>query len=70
VGELACGPENCRPEDAHPCHPADGRLKKIVLDTGSTREVFYQDTDSSHAYVTGKNKHIRKTLDKKSAGTG
>lgn len=42
------------------------RLKKISLATGSTREYFYQDTNSSHAYVADKNKHLRKTLDKKS----
>ena len=47
----------------------DGRLKKIVLDTGSTREFFYQDTNDSHAYVASKNSHLRKTLDKKSGGT-
>nr|HMS57043.1 hypothetical protein [Fimbriimonadaceae bacterium] len=35
----------------------------------ATREFFYQDTNSSHAYVVSKNKHLRKTLDKKQAGT-
>jgi RHS repeat-associated protein len=52
----------------------DGRLKKITLkfqtnDKKSTREVFYQDTSDAHAYVANKNKHLRKTLDKKQAGT-
>ncbi|MFN8138567.1 MAG: hypothetical protein U0R49_02095 [Fimbriimonadales bacterium] len=52
----------------------DGRVKKITLrntssTTKTTRESFYQDTDSSHAYVANKNKHLRKVLDKKQAGT-
>jgi hypothetical protein len=52
----------------------DGRLKKIIYkfdtsDKRSTREVFYQDTNDSHAYVSGKNKYLRKTLDKKQSGT-
>ncbi|HMS57141.1 MAG TPA: hypothetical protein PKA27_17290, partial [Fimbriimonadaceae bacterium] len=52
----------------------DGRLKKITLrstagSNKATREFFYQDTNSSHAYVASKNKHLRKTLDKKQAGT-
>jgi len=46
---------------------SDGRLKKIVLDSTATREYFYQDTNDSHAYVAGKNSHLRKTLDKTSA---
>lgn len=56
-------------EDTAHLYLSDGRLKKITLSTGSTREIFYQDTDSSHAYVSSKNKHLRKTLDKKSGGT-
>jgi YD repeat-containing protein len=47
----------------------DGRLKKYTLANGATRELFYQDTDSSHAYVADKNTHLRATLDKKSGGT-
>ncbi|MFY9233102.1 MAG: RHS repeat-associated core domain-containing protein [Fimbriimonadaceae bacterium] len=47
----------------------DGRIKKIVLANGCTRELFYQDTNDSHAYVAGKNTHLRKTLDKKADGT-
>ena len=47
----------------------DGRIKKIVLANGCTRELFYQDTNDSHAYVAGKNTHLRKTLDKKANDT-
>jgi len=47
----------------------DGRLKKIILDSTATRELFYQDTNDSHAYVASKNSHLRKTLDKKANGT-
>jgi YD repeat-containing protein len=51
----------------------DGRLKKLIykFDTSnkrSTRDIFYLDTNDSHAYVTGKNKYLRKTLDKKQSG--
>lgn len=52
----------------------DGRLKKITLlfqtaSNKSTREYFHQDTNDSHAYVSGENRRLRKTLDKKQAGT-
>lgn len=52
----------------------DMRLKKITLKNQSstkksTREFFYQDTSDAHAYVASKNNHLRKTLDKKQAGT-
>jgi YD repeat-containing protein len=47
---------------------SDGRLKKISLPNGATREVFYQDTDSAQAYVSGKNPWLRRILDKKSGG--
>jgi RHS repeat-associated protein len=52
----------------------DGRLKKITYkfetsDKKSTREFFYEDTNDSHVYVSGRAKFLRKTLDKKQAGT-
>ncbi|HVL37999.1 MAG TPA: hypothetical protein VM328_01285, partial [Fimbriimonadaceae bacterium] len=46
----------------------DGRLSLISLPNGAAREFFYQDTTDLHAYVSGKNRHLRKTLDKKSGG--
>jgi RHS repeat-associated protein len=52
----------------------DGRLKKITVKNNQigkkeTREYFYQDTSDAHAYVSNKNKHLRRTLDKKNDGS-
>ncbi len=61
------------PDETKHEYLTDNRLKKITLrfqsaSAKSTREVFYQDTSDAHAYVAGKNSHLRKTLDKKQAG--
>jgi RHS repeat-associated protein len=53
---------------------SDGRLKKITLratelSNKATRELFYEDTDNNHAYVSGKMPYLRRTLDKKESGT-
>jgi YD repeat-containing protein len=53
---------------------SDGRLKKITLratelSNKATRELFYEDTDNNHAYVSGKMPYLRRTLDKKEPGT-
>ncbi|GIV02218.1 MAG: hypothetical protein KatS3mg015_1048 [Fimbriimonadales bacterium] len=52
---------------------SDGRLKKITLratelSNKATRELFYEDTDNNHAYVSGKMPYVRRTLDKKESG--
>lgn len=52
----------------------DGRLKKITVKNNQigkkeTREYFYQDTNDSHSYLSNKNKHLRRTLDKKNDGS-
>lgn len=51
----------------------DGRLKKITILHGTgnsaTREYFYLDTDDSHDFVAGKQKFLRKVLDKNHGGS-